>query len=227
VPSDDLRSYIFSNARHPLALRFEEWLRASSRFRVFVFTYRDKIRKKVRSAGDDGAYSDLQAELEAAYYLIQERSFAVEYEKYSAGKQRGPDFTVTFRTHTPFNVEVTRLRGARPAGEVEPHKIANILCTKLGQLPAGIGNVLFLSAEDPMYTAGDLNAAARLLQDRYERKDDPYFVGRGFLSSRDFLRQYSRLSGVRLITSGATGALWLSPQARHVLMPEIANILRK
>ena len=227
MPADDLLPYIFTNTRLPLAVQFDRWLQASPRFRAFATTYRDKIRKKARLISDAGGYLDLQAELATAYYLLQERRFTVEYERYTAGKQRGPDFTVTYKTHTLFNVEVARLRVPYAGAAPEPGKLVNVLCAKLGQLPPGIINILALSGEDTRYTGDDLVGVARLLQDRYERKDDDFFVRHGFLGSRDFLKQYIRLSGVRLLGAGGTPTLWLYSQARHPLPPDLASVLRK
>src|SRR6476620_11818016 len=109
MPADDLLSYIFGNTRLPLAVQCAQWLGTSPRFRLFLETYRDKIRKKVRGVPAAEGYRDLQAELATALFLVEERRFSVEYEKFGVGKQRGPDFSVTFKTHLVFHVEVTRL----------------------------------------------------------------------------------------------------------------------
>jgi hypothetical protein len=226
MPADDLTPYIFGNTRLPLAVQFARWLQESPRFQAFAVTYRDKLRKKVRGVPDAEGYRDLEAELATAYFLLGERRFAVEYEKYGTGKQRGPDFTVTFKTHLFFNVEVTRLRAA--AGDAsEPYRLVNTLCGKLGQLPPGIINILVLAAEDTPTGGEDLAGALRLVQDRVEHRDEAFFTRRGFLDRRDFLKQYSRLSAVRLLTSDAAPVLWLHPQARRPLPPDLAAILRK
>lgn len=226
MPTDDLIPYIFGNTKLPLAVQVAHWLQAAPRFRVFAETYRDKIRKKARRAADAEGYRDLQAELAVAYFLLQERRFVVEYEKYAAGKQRGPDFTVTYKTHLLFNVEVTRLRSTGGEGP-ELNKRVNTLCAKLGQLPPSSINVLVLVAEDAPYSEGDLAAVARLLLDRVEHKDEDFFIRRNFLGARDFLKQYSRLSAIRLVGPGGAAFLWLYPQARHPLPPDLATILRK
>src|SRR5436309_599776 len=102
MPADDLLLTIFGNARVPLAEQFAQWVQEAPRFRTFVETYQDKIRKKVRGITDTEGYHDLQAELSVAYFLTLERRFLVEYEKYGLGKQRGPDFSVTYKTHVRF-----------------------------------------------------------------------------------------------------------------------------
>src|SRR4051794_31537473 len=187
MPASDLLPYIFTNTRLPLAVQFAGWVEASPRFRAFAETYRDKIRKKVRIITEAEGYRDLQAELATAYFLVQGRRFLVEYEGYGVGKQRGPDFSVTYKTHTRFDVEVTRLRGGQ-AGQSgaapEPSKLANTLSVKLQQLPPSMINILVLAAgpeleKDAPYSGDDLanglQSAVTLLQQRAERKDDDFF----------------------------------------------------
>lgn len=231
MTASDLLSYIFSNTRLPLAVEFGRWVQGSPRFRAFAETYRDKIRKKVRGITEAEGYSDLQAELATAYFLVGERRFAVEYEKYGVGKQRGPDFSVTYKTHIRFDVEVARLRGGQVGVAPEVGKLANTLCAKLAQMPPGMMNVLVLAADDAPYGGDDpasgLRRAVTLLQERAERKDDEFFTRRGFLGTRDFHKHYSRLSAIRLVTPDAPPVLWLQPQARHALPPDLANILRR
>ena len=229
MPSSDLLPYIFSNTRLPLAVQFAQWVQASPRFRAFAFAYRDKIRKKVRGVTEAEGYLDLRAELAAAFFLTQERRFLVEYETYGVGKQRGPDFSVTYKTHTRFDVEVTRLRGlsgTHAGASSEAGKLANTLCVKLKQLPPSMINILFLVA-DALYSEDDLSNALRLLAERAEHKDDEFFTRRGFLGVRDFHRHYSRLSAIRIVTAGAPPLLRLLPQARHPLPPDLANLLRR
>jgi hypothetical protein len=228
MPASDLLPYIFSNTRLLLAVQFAHWVQESPRFRAFAETYRDKIRKKVRGITEAEGYSDLQAELATAYFLVLERRFVVEYEKYGVGKQRGPDFSITYKTHIRFDVEVTRLRGSLAGGATpEQGKLVNTLCAKLEQLPPSMINILVLAADDAPYSGEDMEIGLRLLQERAERKDDEFFVRRGFLGARDFLRHYSRLSAIRLIAPGEPPVLRLQPQARHPLPPDLATILRR
>lgn len=221
----DLAPYIFTNTRLPLAVQFAGWVEESPRFRAFAQVYRDKIRKKVRGISDSEGYRDLQAELATAYFLVQEKRFAVEYEKYGLGKQRGPDFSVTYKTHIRFDVEVARVRGGGSAPE--PGKLTGTLTAKLAQLPPSMMNVLVLAADGAESSEDDLAGGLRMLQERVERKDDEYFARRGFVGARDFVRHYSRLSAIRLVTPGAPPVLRLLPQARHPLPPDLANILRR
>jgi hypothetical protein len=226
MPASDLLSYIFTNTRLPLAVQFAQWVQASPRFRLFAETYRDKIRKKVRGITETEGYGDLQAELATAYFLALERRFMVEYEKYGVGKQRGSDFSVTFKTHVRFDVEVARLRKGQASPTSEPSKLANTLCAKLEQLSASIINVLVMAADDEAYSEDNLVSGLRLLQERADGKDDEFFTRRGFLGVKDFRKYYGRLSAIRLITSDAPPVLQLLPDARHPLPRDLATILR-
>jgi hypothetical protein len=232
MPAIDLLTYIFTNTRLPLAVQFDAWVQQSPRFRAWAEMHRDKIRKKVRVVTEPEGYRDLEAELATAYSLVQERRFLVEYEKYGLGKQRGPDFSVTYKTHVRFDVEVARVRGTRPGAALDPVKLAGTILVKLPQLPPAMINVLVIAAGDAAMTGEDnpataLRAALSLLQQRAERKDDDYFTHRGFLGVRDFHRRYARLSAIRMVTPAGPPTLLLNPQAKHQLPPDLANILRR
>jgi hypothetical protein len=228
-------TYIFTGSAHSFAASLAGWLDAAPAFKTFVETHRDKIRKKVRGIRDEESQRDLLAELATAYWLLQERRFTLEYEYYNAGGGRGPDFSVTFRTHIRFNVEVTRLRGSSPEAAAEgggrQTKIVNTLCAKLGQMPPSVINVLLLVGSDTADDAADVAAAIHLLGDRATHKDDPFFTLRGFTGARDFQRQYSRLSAIlfRPFSAGppAPATLWANPQARHPLPADLVTLLQK
>src|SRR5690606_31533679 len=123
---------------------FDGGVRGSRRYKAFATTYRGKIGSKLKNVRDDAGMKDLRAELETAAILLREERFALEYERYAALKQRGPDFTVTFKTHTPFNVEVRRIRNVElEDADPEAHigKLMAVLCDKVGQMPPGIVNI--------------------------------------------------------------------------------------
>jgi len=225
---DDLLDYLFDGQRPALYPEFEGWLRGSRRFHAFAHTYRGKIRAKLRNARDQEGLKDVRAELETAALLLRDDRFTLEYEKYAASKQRGPDFTVTFKTHTPFNVEVRRIRGVElEEGDAEARlaKLVTVLGDKVRQMPPSIINLLWLIAEDDV-TETDVAQAAATLRQLAERKVELFFTRRGFESAGDFLKQYGRLSGVIVRQSGEP-VLWLNPLARHKAPPEIAAALRR
>jgi hypothetical protein len=214
APLDDLLTYIFENQTPPLYREFEGWVRGSRRFKAFSIEYRSKIRSKLKSVRDEG---DLRAELHAAVLLLTEDRFTLEYEKYSASKQRGPDFTVTFKTHTPFNVEVRRIVSQ---GVDTKSKLMTVLCDKVGQMPPGIVNFLWLVAE---LSEADVKETTTTLRQMAERKDE-FFTRRGFKNAGEFLKQYGHLSGIILQPSGE---VWLNPLARHKPSPEIVTALKR
>src|ERR1041385_8142024 len=97
MTTNELLAEAFGDATHPLAAQCARWMDESGRFGAFVAAYRTKIRKKVRGLRDEEGRGDLLFELATAHRLLQERRFTIEYEKYGVGKQRAPDFTVTFK----------------------------------------------------------------------------------------------------------------------------------
>jgi hypothetical protein len=231
----DLLLYVFGRVAHPLAVQLAEWVNTSARFRAFLDIYRDKVRKKVRVAQSSDELNDLRAELAVAYLLLQDRRCVVEYEKLGVRQQRAPDFTVIFKTHTPFNVEVTRLRSTTQeekegAGDGS-YKLVNTLCDKLGQLPPSVMNLLALVTEQNVYTPDQVHRVFELLRERAIQKDENFFFRRGLEGVRHFHRQQQRLSAVLLCPRNDQNqrlppSLWLNPQAKHPLPPELKNLLR-
>jgi hypothetical protein len=225
---------VFDARTSPTYQTLLPWVIGSPRFRTFVETYHDKIRKKVRTAQVDEGLADLEAELAVAALLLRDRRLVVEYEKLGVGKQRTPDLTVTFKTHTQFHVEVTRPRiSAQESNtELDPFlfKLASTLCTKLGQLPSSAANLVALVGNDSQVTTEMVAAAMQILHQRADQQDDGFFHRRGLDGARHFHRQQSRLSAI-LLCSLQTGAphvagLWLNPQAKHPLSPALQNLLR-
>lgn len=228
TPLDDLLDSIFDKRQSALRSEFTEWVRGSRRFKAFATEYHTKIRTKLRNARDDAGLKDVRAELETAALLLREDRFTLAYETYAALRQRGPDFTVTFRTHTPFNVEVRRIRSVElddEDSEARITKLMAVLCDKVGQMPPSIVNLLWLNAERSLSEA-DLTRAVTTLRQLAERKAEDFFVHRGFKSAAEFLRQYQHLSGIVLRQSDAN-VIWLNPLARHKTPPDIVNAIRR
>jgi hypothetical protein len=229
IPINELIAYLFGTAQSGLAAEVGPWLVVSPRFRLFAETYRDKIRKKARGLREDEGRRDLAFELAIALRLLEESRFALEYESYGMG-QRAPDFRVTFRSRVRFNIEVRRLRPPPPTADapIDPARLIRAVCDKIGQLPPAMINVLVLGAEGPPSAADVLTPAMLGLQDRASHKDEVWFQHRGFSGTRDFLRQYQRLSGVFWL-AGEPGeppaSLWRNPQARHPLPADLARAL--
>lgn len=225
---DDLLEYVFDGRRPQLYGEFEHWLRESRRFQAFAHEYRSKIRAKVRNAGNGERMDDLRAELETGALLLKERSFALEYEKYAALNQRGPDFTVTYKTHTPFNVEVRRLRDiAADASDPQTlnKKLMAVLCEKVRQMPPSVINLLWLSS-DAKISIGELAAAVRTLRRLVDDKPDEVLRRCRLRDRSDFYKHYLRLSGVILPRKGGN-VVWLNRMARHKAPRRLVSALRR
>jgi hypothetical protein len=225
---DDLLDAIFDGQKPAFYAEFEAWVRDSRRFRDFATTYRTKLRSKLKNAQGESGLFDLRAELETAALLLHEKRFALEYEMYAATKQRGPDFTVTFKTHTPFNVEVRRIRSVElDDGNTEApiSKLVAVLCDKVKQMPPSIVNLLWLVADRELFE-DNLTRAIVTLRQLAERKDEDFFTRRGFESATDFLKHYRQLSGIVLRQPGAI-VLWLNSLARHKPPPEIVTAIQR
>lgn len=225
---DDLLHSIFDGKKPAFYSEFVGWVKGSRRYKAFATDYSTKIRAKLKNARDTSGLKDLHAELLTAALLLRESRFTLEYEKYTALKQRGPDFTVTFKTHTPFNVEVRRFRTSELAGddsEVRVTKLIGVLCDKVGQMPPSIVNLLWLTAEREIPEV-DLDRAVMTVRQLAERKSEEFFTRRGFKSAADFMRQYQHLSGMVLWQSSAP-VVWLNPLARHKVLPELVNTIRR
>lgn len=207
---DDLLAYVFDRQPHALRGPLAEWMTSSRRFAQFVETYRDKIRKKLRGAPEREALRDVQAELEAAYWLLQEPRFEVEYEKYGVGKARCPDFTVTYRTNTVQ---------AASAAQREARRLTELVCAKLGQMQPGVMNLLWIVADGLVVDELDVGEVLKALKVRAEGKDSSLFARHGFRDAPDFFKYYRRLSGIVLRPSGTDArqrpTLWLNNQTQH------------
>lgn len=194
-----------------LADELGSWLASSRRFRAFAETHRDKMRKKLRGAADPDARRDVRAELRVARLLLEDRRIDLAFEGYGAGKT-GPDFTVSFRGASSFNLEVTRPRraGSAAAG-------ATILA-KLRQLPPSLPNALLIAVEGEHRATFDVDEAMRELRELALVNDDDFFSHRGIRGSRDFNLRYRRLGAVIAWTEAASGdarlASWTNPSAR-------------
>lgn len=228
TPLDDLFSFIFERSKPDFYPEFEGWVRGSRRFKLFATEYRVKIRAKLKNVRDDGGMKDLRAELETAALLLREDRFTLEYEKNAALKQRSPDFTLAYRTNTPFNVEVRRLRSVElddKDSDARIYKLMAVLCDKVGQMPPSIINLLWLIAEREVSEV-DINLAVSRLRQLAEQKDEAFFTRRGFKSAADFLNQYRHLSGI-VLHQPDQNVIWLNPLARHKALPEIVNAIQR
>jgi hypothetical protein len=249
MASDELLSYLFDGGPHALLQEMQTWLATSRRFTVFVATFKDKIRKKLRVTQDQESLLDLRLELEMAYLLLQERSLSLAYEPQLAERVRAPDFSVTYTTSFTFMLEVTRLRadpksttaGAQgptqassapnnmPTIPVHAERVAEAVCGKLSQLSSQRSNVLIIGVDALNLTQSDLRAMMVRVQQRAER-NDPYFLQRyRFRDRADFFRYYQRLSEVLVRgpdqQSTERTVVWGNSQTRYPLPGKVRTVL--
>jgi hypothetical protein len=202
-----------------ITMDIRAWLGISPRFRDFAERYRDKIRKKLRSAADRDARLDVRAELRAAHLLLADRRIQLVFEGY--GSQRaGPDFTVTIGGAAPFNVEVTRLRRVP-----DPMAIGTVVLAKLHQLPPSVANALVIAVDGNDASAVDAGGAVRNLRTRADRKDEAFFATHGFEGTKAFYERFLRLAAVLIWVDAADGDArvgpWVNRSAR-IAIPERA-----
>lgn len=224
---DELVVDLCGTAGHPLAPFLRRWCEGSPLFLDFAQAHAAKIRKKVRLASSPDEQRDLRAELGVAALLVRDRRSVVRYEPPHPVGQRGPDFEVTFKGHTAWRVEVTRLRLPEAPPEEDPagavRRVARLIGDKIGQCLPGGANLLAVALPSGASRNDLVPAALRLL-------DSPAPPGLRPEAVRDFLRHRHRLSAVALCSFSADGEvltlrLWTNPQAKHPLPPEIARFL--
>ena len=232
---DDLLNYLFDGQSHLLAAQIATWLGDSRRFTNFVDSFRDKIRKKLRTMQDAERLQDLRLELETAYLLLQERSLSLVYEP-QLGRVRFPDFEVSFTTSLTFMVEVTRLRTLHAPAHTTAlpdvsKRIADTMCDKLGQFPPQLGNVLLIGVSGRCPTYSDLHAALVRVQRRAEQNDTVILQQHGFRDRADFFRQYQRLSEILVrgsqLQAGESVVAWVNPQAKYPLPSKVRTVLHR
>jgi hypothetical protein len=238
--TEELLAYIFDGQPHLLAQPMAAWLASSRRFMAFVTTYRDKIRKKLRTTPDQASLLDLRLELETAYLLLGQRRLGLVYEP-QCEQPRCPDFAVTFTTSLTFMLEVTRQQAeqkntpAAPAPNTIPQnpfvdeRLADTICSKLGQLLPHSSNVLLVGLETLYLTHDDLQATMVHLQQRAEQNDSNFWQRYQLRNRADFFRYYRRLSEVLLRGSDLQTAepmiVWVNPQAKHSLTSKVQTAL--
>jgi hypothetical protein len=215
--TDALVRHVASRCRPSLQSELGRWLEESPRFSDFLTKHQDKVRKKLTVSDDEETRLDVRAELLVAYLLLADRRFELAFEAYGA-RQRGPDLSVTYRANQRFNLEVTRLRA-----DASEARLASVIAGKLRQLPAGMANALLIAATGFASAEDTLAAAARLLRQHADARDDEFFTRRGFSSAREFHAQWLRLSALYVLdetTDPRTLASWPNREATHQLPRE-------
>jgi hypothetical protein len=231
----ELVAFLFEERSSDIAAPLTRWIATSPRYTSFVEKYKDKIRKKLRITRATSAAADLYYELQIPFWLLQEERFDVAYEPYAAGKTRGPDYAVSYRTNFTFNIEVTHMRGVHLSPELSPAgktvintRLVDVVCNKLGQMLANMANLLFVVSDPGLDEPLHLAAHIAWIKDRAEHSDPAFYERQGFLNTSDFIKYYERLAGIVLygIAESQRVNLWLNPQAMVKLTGSVTNILR-
>jgi hypothetical protein len=226
-----LLAYLFDGRPNLLLEPMAHWLGASRRFAAFAATFRDKIRKKIRTTPDESTLLDLRLELEAAFLLLQDRKLSLEYEPELSKGVRGPDFAVSFTTRMAFMLEVTRLQGGPGSTPAAGLHLADAVLDKLGQLLPSRANILLVGLEAAALAPADLREALVTLQQRAERNDSGFLQRNGFHDRGDFFRHFQRLSEVlvRMPQSISARPLtsWINPYAKGPLPGRVRTVLHR
>lgn len=223
----ELLSFLFAETGGEAAELLTPWILQSRRFQSFIVANRAKIRKKLRTATTPESLHSLLLELDIARYFSADSHCVVEYEKFGHSKQRSPDLTVTYRTHTRFNLEATCVR----IGEGQTDKLVRIVGDKLGQLIPEMLNLLVLSPGSGSLTPEQVSAAMMRLKQQAEQPDKELLSRLGFQDSKGFFKQFRWLNGIVLWrpheqTQSSPTLAWINPQARYCLPVEVHALLR-
>ncbi|HSA99111.1 MAG TPA: hypothetical protein VLE49_00565, partial [Anaerolineales bacterium] len=195
----DLIAFLFDGQPHLLSGELTQWLENSSRFTLFVETYRDKIRKKLRLAREPETTLDLRGELEVAYRLLGDRRLEVAYEPYASTQRRGPDFAVTYRANLIFNVEVARMRAEESVDLARnEERFLRLLLYKLGQMQAGKPNLLVIHVRAELRRSLDLNELMQQIKTRAEKKDPSFYQASRYPNPAAFYKDFLHLSAILL-----------------------------
>ncbi len=198
-------------------------MEASSRFTLFVETYRDKIRKKIRVARELETALDLRGELEVAYRLLSDRRLTVAYEPYASTQKRGPDFAVTYRANLIFNVEVARMRTGEQEALRNEERFLRLLLYKLGQMQPGKPNLLVIHVREELARALDLGKLLQDIKIRVEGKEPSFYQLSRYANPSAFYKDFLRLSAILLWTVEAQ--LWINKQAKPNLDEKILRLV--
>jgi len=200
-----------------LAAELADWLTVSARFRRFVEAHRDKVRKKLRVVDDVDGRRDVRAELRVAALLLADRRIELAFEP-GGSTRGGPDFTIAFRGHPAFFLEVTRLRRAP-----DEAGIGGVVLAKLRQLPPSLPSVLLVDAGARDVAGLPLDTAIRTLRARADASDAATLSRGGFGSPRAFYQRFLRLGAVVVVGQAAAAdgraVLWTNPSAHLVAPP--------
>jgi hypothetical protein len=116
----------------------------------------------------------------------------------------------------------------------EYRKFGDVICAAIGQLLPDEINVVVITSASKIYEAIDLDEAIASLLREVQKRNDTLFQGKDFDGTRDFIRQFDRLSCVVFKSifmesrnDEALNILWHNERAHHQLPRHIGETLRQ
>ena len=224
----DLIDYLFAGGTESLSRELLSWMRASLRFTEFVEDYRDKIRKKIRTASEPEGLLDVRAELDIARGLLSDKRVKVNYELGASSKQRIPDFSITYRENLVFNIEVARMQRKATTGSEndlarKEERIVRTLLEKLGQMQPGIPNLLAIHTPEHVARSIDLGTLMQRVKIRADAKDPALYANSGYDGPASYYKDFLHLSGILLWAPGAQ--YWINKQARPAMDEKVLRLV--
>jgi hypothetical protein len=112
---------------------------------------------------------------------------------------------------------------------LEGERLADAICSKLGQFLPQRGNVLIVGVDALRLTQSELQSIMLRIQQRAERDDSAFWTRYGFRERAEFFRNYQRLSELFVRGSqaqeAASAVVWVNPQAKHLLPGRVRTAL--
>jgi hypothetical protein len=108
-------------------------------------------------------------------------------------------------------------------------RLADTICSKLGQLLPQRSNILLVGLETSSRTQNDLRATMLHIEQRVQKNDELFMRRYQFRDRSEFFQYYQRLSEILVRESNLQGAKsitsWVNPQAKYPLTSRVRTAL--
>lgn len=223
--------------------------RSEARFGIWENEIKEAIRAVASQVGvtlnigsllpEPGLLDNLESRRDAITAAIRERIVLADSEL-QARESRG--YTI------PGAEGLVELEISKPAGKAcqnhtsyyagsfpvwytqrEFRKFGDIVCGKLGQLRVGTPGVLAIGSRSMTHEEVDCEDTLRELSRLARKRDDTFFLEKGFAGTADFLSQHKALSGIiyrpSWLGDGPRNFVWANPDAGDPVNREILAYL--
>lgn len=136
-----------------------------------------------------------------------------------------------------MNADETSYNGGfRPSlyTQREHLKFSDAILAKMRQMLPSVANVLVITSDSTTHEAEDLYQAIHFLIRCINKKDDAFFINKGFLNAADFLAYWKRLSGIvfrsiwiNISNRGDRNILWHNEYAEYQIPESVAAYFKK